>query len=80
MLDVLGDAMAEAFGVPRDHVAHNRPFRGGWITRGHGAGDLPWIQIEMNRVLHLTDPWFDESALAVSPERLGTLRDSFWPP
>ena len=41
------------------------------------ARDLPWIQIELNRSLYLSEPWFDESNLSVKPERLKQLNSSF---
>ncbi len=50
---LLAVAMAEAFGIGRDEVAVNRPFRGGYITRRHGAGPKPVIQVEINRALYL---------------------------
>jgi formiminoglutamase len=82
LTEALGDALATAFEIPRDSVKRNRPFEGGFIVRTHGAdgraaGNLPWIQVEMNRRLYLAEPWFDRSTLEVDPARLAEVRDRF---
>ncbi len=46
--------------VPKDtqlpFVTLNTPFAGGYITHFHGnAGDIPWLQLEINRSLYLPD-------------------------
>jgi formiminoglutamase len=82
LTEALGDAIAGAFEIPRDSVKRNRPFEGGFIVRTHGAdgrapGNLPWIQVEMNRSLYLAEPWFDRSRLEVDAARLDELRERF---
>jgi formiminoglutamase len=77
LLEELRDAVAGAFGLTSDQVGLNNPFKGGYITRRHGGGSLPWIQLEMNRCLYLEAPWFDRQALAVDPRRISDLRDRF---
>jgi len=77
LLEELAAAMAAAFAVPREAVGLNHPFKGGYITRRHGDGRLPWIQVEMNRSLYLEEPWFDRDALEVDPGRITELRDRF---
>ena len=78
MLEALGDALSRSFGVPRIEVAHNRPFEGGWTIRHHAAADgIPWVQLEMNRVLYLGGLWFDESRLRVADERIKELNAQF---
>jgi len=39
-------------------VTINKPFSGGFITKFHGnQGNIPWIQLEINRCLYLpSDP------------------------
>jgi N-formylglutamate deformylase len=76
-LERLARGLAAAFECPPSQVWLNRPFKGGYITRHHGAGPLPWVQLEMNRSLYLAEPWFDRERLAVAPERLAELRDRF---
>lgn len=73
----LADALAEAFELDREAIAFNAPFKGGYITRHHGNSPLPWIQVEMNRALYLSEPWFDSTTLTVAPARLAELRDRF---
>jgi formiminoglutamase len=52
-------------------------FAGGHITRKYGNDPIPWIQIEMNRKLYLSAPWFDNKSLTVNPSRLNQLREAF---
>lgn len=73
----LASALVEAFDLQAGDVTLNAPFKGGYITRSHGGGRLPWVQVEMNRSLYLAEPWFDRSTLTVSPQRLRELRDRF---
>ncbi len=55
----------------------NDPFRGGYIVRTHGMGQVPWIQVEMNRSFYLSDPWFNRDTLRVEDSRLAFLRGRF---
>lgn len=77
LMERVAAATSEAFDVPPADVSINEPFKGGYITRSHGGGGLPWVQIEMNRSLYLAEPWFDRSTLTVSQERLTGLRNRF---
>jgi formiminoglutamase len=77
VLRELANAIAEAFEVPLSEIGLNDPFKGGYITRVHGTGTVPWIQVEMNRSLYLSDPWFKSDTLTVYPSRLAELRDRF---
>ena len=39
-------------------VTLNRPFKGGYITRKHSLDSgFPWIQIEINRALYISEPF-----------------------
>jgi formiminoglutamase len=76
-LEELGDAIADVFGLTTDQIGLNNPFKGGYITRRHGGGRLPWIQVEMNRCLYLGEPWFEQESLVVNPERLTALKACF---
>jgi N-formylglutamate deformylase len=77
LLAQLASVLANAFECDRGEIALNRPFTGGYITRRHGNRPLPWIQVEVNRSLYLSDPWFDETTLAVDPSRLADLNGRF---
>lgn len=77
VLDALASALGSAFGCGRHAISANDPFKGGYITRRHGAGQVPWIQVEMNRSLYLAEPWFDRERLTVDPERLAELKERF---
>lgn len=66
----LADCISECFHVERNNIFINNPFHGGYITKTHGNNPVPWIQIEMNRDLYLSEKWFDESSLQVTPSRL----------
>jgi formiminoglutamase len=77
LLEELAAAIAQAYEVPPALIGLNDPFKGGYITTRHGAGSLPWIQVEMNRCFYLDEPWFDVDTLRVSPDRIADLRARF---
>ncbi len=77
MMDALADSITEHFLVDRDMVAQNSPFQGGYITKTYGDGPVPWIQVEMNRNLYLSEPWFDGGAMSVNAARLQELNLMF---
>jgi len=77
LLERLAASIAEAFEVRSDQIGLNDPFKGGYITQTHGAGELPWIQVEMNRSLYLGEPWFDHATRDIDPARISELRERF---
>ena len=77
MINLLADCISEAYSVDRTDVSINDPFHGGHITKTYGNNPIPWIQIEMNRDLYLSSPWFDAERLTVFPEHLQKLKNSF---
>lgn len=77
MADRLAECFREAFGLEDKDVVMNIPFAGGYITRTYGEGPLPWVQVEMNRSLYLSEPWFDAESLTVKPQRLKELNQCF---
>ena len=75
--ELLVRSMTEALGLEKDEISINRPFRGGYITRRHGAGPKPVIQVEINRALY-----FDAATPhRPAPEKItqlnGMLQDAF---
>ena len=77
MADQLASCFREGFGLQEQDVVLNKPFAGGYITRTYGEGPLPWVQVEMNRSLYLSEPWFDAESLTIQPERLQYLKQCF---
>jgi formiminoglutamase len=77
MMDQLAECFREGFGLEDKDVVMNKPFAGGYITRTYGEGALPWLQVEMNRSLYLSKPWFDAETLTIQPERLQYLNQRF---
>jgi formiminoglutamase len=77
LLKDLADAIVSAFAINPDQIGLNYPFKGGYITRTHGGGRFPWIQVEMNRCLYLEEPWFERGSLVVKRERLTALMTCF---
>ena len=73
----LAECFREGFGLEKTDVVLNKPFSGGYITRTYGEGILPWVQVEMNRSLYLSEPWFDAESLTVQPQRLQKLNQCF---
>jgi N-formylglutamate deformylase len=77
MVKKLATCFCEAFELEEKDVTINQPFAGGYITRTYGNNPLPWVQVEMNRSLYLTSPWFDPITLQVDNYRLMELNDRF---
>lgn len=77
MTETLADCFREGFGLKEKDVVLNKPFAGGYITRTYGEGSLPWVQVEMNRGLYLSEPWFDADTLTVQSQRLDQLNQCF---
>lgn len=73
----LADCLRKIFDLKETDISLNNPFKGGHITRKYGNKPIPWIQVEMNRVLYLKSPWFDAETLIIDPERLKYLNQKF---
>ena len=73
----LAECFRESFYLKEGDVTINQPFAGGFITQKYGKGPIPWIQVEMNRSLYLSEPWFDKKVLKVNPNRLEELNVNF---
>ncbi len=73
----MAECLEKSFELEPGAVALNDPFAGGYITRTYGNRPTPWMQIEMNRNLYLSDPWFDAGDLTVDPDRLHWLNACF---
>jgi len=73
----LARCLCKAFSLEDRDITIDHPFAGGHITRNYGNHPLPGIQIEMNRGLYLSAPWFDAERLKVSPARLAELNRNF---
>ena len=77
MINLLADCISESYAIERSDVSLNDPFHGGHITKTYGNNPVPWIQIEMNRDLYLSSPWFDAKTLSVNPDHLQKLNQCF---
>ncbi|NIR50437.1 N-formylglutamate amidohydrolase, partial [candidate division KSB1 bacterium] len=55
----------------------NQPFAGGYISRHYGQSNVPWAQVELNRALYLSPPWFDRDSLTMDENRLQELKQTF---
>lgn len=77
MMEQLADSISESYSIDRQEIFLNDPFHGGHITRTYGNKPVPWIQIEMNRSMYLSKPWFDEDALSVESNHLQKLNKQF---
>lgn len=73
IMKLLADAFCLVFGIDAENVTLNRPFKGGYITKKYACKPIPWIQIEMNRILYLDEAWFDCASLSIDHRRLATL-------
>lgn len=76
-VELLAACFREGFALNENEVTINTPFAGGFITRNYGNHPLPWIQVELNRALYLSSPWFDAPSLTVNHRRLNDLKLKF---
>lgn len=77
MIELLADCISQSFSVDRDEIYLNSPFHGGHITKTYGNNPVPWIQIEMNRNMYLSQDCFNEEALTIDENRLKDLNNMF---
>ncbi len=77
-IQTLANCFRETFEVKKEEIQINNPFKGGYITRSHYNGSIPWVQIELNRKLYLTPPYFDLNTMNCSTERLSEIREKIW--
>lgn len=77
MMESLADSISEGYSIDRQEISLNDPFHGGHITRTYGNNPLPWIQIEMNRKMYLSEQWFDKETLSMNNSRLEELNKMF---
>lgn len=77
MIELLADCISESFQINRNQILLNNPFLGGYITKTYGNNPIPWIQIEMNRKLYLSDPWFDKDSLTLKQSHSKKLNKQF---
>lgn len=73
----LKKSFVEVFGFNDEEVSINKPFKGGFITRNYGNKPIPWIQIEMNRKLYLSEDYFSYDSLKMKGNRLNELNEKF---
>ncbi len=73
-IQALARSFRDVFTTEGD-VAINNPFNGGHISQHHyRTTGVPWIQIELNRRLYLSNCYFDTKRLRVESERIMELR------
>ncbi|MHA7646902.1 N-formylglutamate amidohydrolase [Nitrosopumilus sp. S4] len=77
MIELLAYCISQSFSINRDEIFLNDPFHGGHITKTYGNNPIPWIQVEMNRSLYLSEPWFDSKTLKTDNSHLEKLNHSF---
>jgi len=77
MLELLGNCIAQSFSISKEDINFNSPFKGGHITKTYGNNPIPWIQIEMNRSMYLSEEWFKRETLSVDKDHLAFLNKSF---
>lgn len=77
LIELLADSISEAYSIDKDEISLNDPFHGGYITKTYGNKPIPWIQVEMNRDLYLSESWFDNETLSMKTERLQELNNMF---
>lgn len=77
MIKNMARACERAFG--KGTVSVNSPFSGGYtIQHHHRKSGIPWIQIELNRKLYLSPPYFNRQTLEVGKNRIDELRTTIF--
>jgi len=74
-IQLLEKCFRRVFADEGGDVKINEPFSGGYIIQSHAKGIIPWIQVEINRKLYLSSPYFNSEALTVSEQRIFELRN-----
>jgi formiminoglutamase len=77
MIEEMAFCFCKAFNLKDADVSINNPFAGGYITQLYGGHPLPWIQIEINRTLYLSPPYFNQLNHLIDEGRLTELRQNF---
>lgn len=77
LAEELAECFREIFELKRGDVVLNSPFSGGYITKNYESALVPWIQVEIDRSLYLTKPWFDPETLHMDPKRICELNRKF---
>jgi len=77
MIESLADCISKTYFIDRTEISLNDPFHGGYITKTYGNNPVPWIQVEINRDLYLSERWFDYETLSMKTERLQELNTMF---
>lgn len=77
MISLLADCISKSYKIEKKDILINNPFLGGHITKTYGNNPIPWIQVEMNRDLYLSKPWFDTDSLTVKEHHLLNLNKQF---
>jgi formiminoglutamase len=67
----LAECFINEFGIDKKDIKINHPFKGGYILQLHGRSSIPWIQVEINRILYLAGNDSDNGSIHKSE---GTIR------
>ena len=75
--EILAECFRSSFGLAENEVRVNDPFTGGHLIRTFGNRPAPWVQVDINRKMFLTEPWYDHQAMTVDMERIAWLNKGF---
>lgn len=74
LLGWFSNCLSDAFKIPESQISLNKPFGGGYIVRTYGHDPVPWIEIHLNRILYMKEPWYDDKEMYIEEERILELR------
>ncbi|OEF96037.1 N-formylglutamate amidohydrolase [Desulfuribacillus alkaliarsenatis] len=78
LLNLLSSGFQKAFEHEDITIKFNSPFKGGYITKHHSMNsEIPWVQIEINRELYMSDNFLDTSSGKTKETRIKDLRTKF---
>ncbi len=72
------EILAQTFKISEDDVLLNDPFPGGHIIRSHYSEKTPWIQLEINKKLYLSQDKFDKRSMTCFPGVITKLKEQMW--
>lgn len=73
-LEWFSNCLSDAFKIPESQISLNKPFGGGYIARTYGNNPVPWIEIHLNRILYMKEPWYDGKKMQIAEERVVELK------
>jgi formiminoglutamase len=73
----LANCFQRTFSLNTKEISINKPFAGGYITRTYGEHSIPWIQVELNRILYLDQSSVHKKNIVKDSTRIKEIHQKF---